>query len=122
MPDWQRGNAAIEFALVLPVIFLILLASLELLVVARTQLQITYAAREGAREAATNPNHSVAVDAARNALPSPLSGMVNVTVEREHVVGGEARVSVHAPHRFAGALFGGLVVDLRARAVMRVER
>lgn len=106
----------------LPVVFLVLLGSVEVLVVARTQLQITHAAREGAREAAANPDYQTAVDATRAALPSPLDRNVIVTVEREHVVGGDARVTVRASHRFAASVFGGLAVELRARAVMRVER
>jgi len=47
-----RGSAVVEFALVLPLVLVVLLGAVEVAVVARTQLEVSQAAREGAREAA----------------------------------------------------------------------
>lgn len=111
-----------EFALVLPVVLLLLLATVEVVVVARTQLDVGHAAREGARQAATVPDVERAVAAARRSLPTGIAGSARVTVERQHHVGGTARVTVSVTHPVVAPLFGGFDVTLRSSAVMRVER
>lgn len=111
-----------EFALVVPLVLLVLLASVEVVVVARTQLEVAHAAREGARQAATVPDVSRAVGAARRSLPSEVAGSARVTVERQQHVGGTARVTVSVRHPIVAPLFGGFEVTLRSTAVMRVER
>lgn len=117
----QRGSAAVEFALVLPLVLVVLLVAVEVAVVARTQLEVTHAAREGAREAATSPDPVRAVTAARLSL-GPGGERARVSVTRDHHVGGRAEVVVRLPHRVAAPLLGGVEVTLVARAVMRVER
>lgn len=118
----ERGSAAVEFALVLPAVLLVLLASVEVVVIARTQLEVGHAAREGARQAATAPDVDRAVAAARGALTEPASSSARVSVEREQHVGGIARVTVSVRHAVAAPLLGGLIVTVRSSAVMRVER
>lgn len=118
----ERGSATIEFALVLPVVLLILLASVEVVVVARTQLEVGHSAREGARIAATVPDVEQAVAAVRRSLPSSVAGSARITVERQHHVGGTARVTVSLRHPVVAPLLGGFDVTLRSTAVMRVER
>jgi len=118
----EAGSAVAEFAIVLPLVLVVLLTSVELVSVARMQLEVTQAAREGARQAATNVDPATAVTAVRSALPSDLSGRARVSVTRPHRVGAQAEVRVRVPYRFASALFGGLAVELSARAVMRVEQ
>lgn len=118
----ERGSAAVEFALVLPLVLLALLAAVEVVVVARTQLEVGHAAREGARQAATVPDVERAVTAARRSLPDSVAGSARVSVERQQHVGGTARVTVSVRHPIAAPLFGGFEVTLRSTAVMRVER
>lgn len=118
----ERGSVAIEFALVLPVVLLVLLASIEVVVVARTQLEVGHAAREGARQAATTPDVERAMSAARRALGGPAASAARISVEREQHVGGAARVTVTVRHPVVAPLFGGFDVTLRSSAVMRVER
>jgi Flp pilus assembly protein TadG len=112
----------VEFALVLPVVLLVLLASVEVVVIARTQLEVGHAAREGARAAATVPDVERAVAAARRSLPESSSATARVTVEREQHVGGTARVTVTVRHPVVAPLLGGFDVTLSSTAVMRVER
>jgi hypothetical protein len=114
------GSAAVEFALVVPLVLLVLLAVTQVAVVARTQLELVNAAREGARRAATAPDPAAAVDAVRRALDPELAGRVRVHVKRPHVVGQQAEVLVALPVRLAA--LGGLTIELHSRAVMRVER
>jgi len=119
--DGERGSATVEFALVIPIVLLLLVALVEVAVVARVQIELLGAARQGARAAATNPDPAVAVDAVHEALSEGLMKSVVVTVERPAVVGREAVVRLSLRHHLAAALFGGVPVDLSARSVMRVE-
>ena len=118
----ERGSAAIEFALVLPVVLVVVLAVVEVVVAARIQLDLGHAAREGARVAATAPDVDRSIAAVRRALGDGLAPRVVVGVERQQHVGGTARVTTNLDHRVAGAFFGGWRITLRASAVMRVER
>ncbi|NNC40134.1 MAG: pilus assembly protein [Acidimicrobiia bacterium] len=117
----ERGSATVEFALVIPIVLLVLFTLVEVVVVGRVQIELLGAARQGARVAATNPDPGVAVEAVHAALGENLANQVIVTVERPAVVGREAVVSLSLSHRLASALFGGVPVDLAARSVMRVE-
>jgi len=112
----------VEFALVVPAVILVLLAVVEVAVVARTQLELVHAAREGARTAATVPDPSRAVEAVRTALDPGLAGRARISVERPDRVGASATVTVTVHHRVGPSLLGPIRVELRARSVMRVER
>lgn len=118
----ESGSAVVEFALVVPLVIAILLAGVEVTVLARAQLELTAAAREAAREAATSPDPSHAVAAAQSALGPGLGAKVQVAVSRPAEVGKSAVVTLKLPHQLAAPLLGGWTVELRARAVMRVER
>ena len=50
----ERGQAAIEFALSLPLVLLVILALVQIAVVARDRMAVELAAREGARAAAVS--------------------------------------------------------------------
>ena len=118
----DRGSAVIEFALVVPLVLVVLLAAVEVTVIARTQLTVSQAAREGAREAATSPEPERAVAVVQRFLGADLAPTARVAVARDHVVGGRAEVVVKVSHRVAAPLFGGWPVELEARSSMRVER
>ncbi len=51
----DEGQAAVELALVLPLLALLLLGMVQVGLVVRDQLLLTHAAREAAREAAVDP-------------------------------------------------------------------
>ncbi|MCA1735803.1 MAG: pilus assembly protein [Actinobacteria bacterium] len=93
----ERGGVALELALTIPTLILVLLAVLEVVVVARIQLELVAAAREGARVAATNPDPAAGLTAATSTLSSELAGKVSVTVTRPAVVGRPATVTVRLP-------------------------
>jgi len=111
----------VEFALVLPLVLVLLAAAVEVAVAARGQLEVVQAAREGARAAATSPDPAEAVAAVRAALGAR-GDRARVSVRRPAEVGSRAVVEVRLPHRLAGVLAGGIEVELRASATMRVER
>ncbi|MCB2223362.1 MAG: pilus assembly protein [Actinobacteria bacterium] len=118
----ERGSAVVEFALVVPLVVLVLLAAVEVAVAARTQLEVSQAAREGAREAAASPDPSRAVEVVRSFLGADLAARATVSVRRDHRVGGRAEVTVRLTHPLGGGLLGGLAVTLEGRSSMRVER
>lgn len=116
-----RGSAVVEFALVFPLVVIVLLLVVEVAVVGRAQIEVVAAAREGARHAAVDPDPAGAVEVVRAAL-GPAGERARVRVVRPHVVGAAAEVTVHLPHAVAAVIFGGFMVDLRGTATMRVER
>lgn len=110
----DRGSLSLEFALLVPVLFVLLVLVFQALVVARDALAIQHAAGEGARVAATNASDREVVAAVRAALD-----------------GRAATVSVLPSFRRAGSLVHvevtvtsgapPLTTPLSARASMRVE-
>ena len=74
-PDHDRGQAMVEFAIVVPVFLLILVGILEFGFLMNHDLTIQYATREGARAGAAldsgNGTNSACVDASGN--PTPLT-------------------------------------------------
>ncbi len=122
-PGWacprERGQATVEFALVLPLIVFALLAILQVGLVARDQVAVVHAAREAARAVSVDRDPGAATTAARRVLSH-----ADVHVGSRPAVGQSIRVDVSYHDRtdvpLVGALFPDL--DLHAHAVMRVER
>ncbi|MEZ5217986.1 MAG: TadE family type IV pilus minor pilin [Ilumatobacteraceae bacterium] len=110
------GQATVEFALGLPVVLALLLVAAHLVVVARDQLAVIHAAREGARAAAVASSPATGVAAATAA--------VGFDVEVSVAEAGD-RVRVEVRHRVHNRipLFGALVPDVTVigTAVMQVE-
>ena len=117
----EKGSAVVEFALVVPIVLALILGLVEVALVARTQLEVVNAAREGARQAAASPDPADAARAARNVLGENGS-LARVSVRRPDVVGELAEVRVIVPYRVVAPLFGGVAVEIAARSAMRVER
>ena len=118
----SAGSVALELAVTIPTLILVLLAMLEVVVVARVQLELVAAAREGARVAATVVDPAAAVRATQQAVGPNLSDRINVEVTRPTVPGRQAIVRVSLRHQLVTPLLRWLSVDLSGRAVMRVER
>ena len=122
-PSDERGQAAVELALVLPVVTLLALLLLQVALVVRDQVLVVHAAREGAREAAV----STEPDAARlGALAGgPLDAeRAEVRASGREGPGSRVEVEVRYTSPTDVPLLGPLVGDvaLWASATMRVER
>ena len=115
----ERGQATVEFAFVLPLLVLALLAVVQVGLVVRDQLGVVHAAREAARAASVDPDPDGAVRAAHRTLPGS-----DVDVGSRPKIGGEIRVTVHYTSITDLPLVGVLFPDpdLHATSVMRVER
>jgi Flp pilus assembly protein TadG len=72
----ERGAAAVEFALVLPLLLTLVLGCIEFGRAYNTQISLTHAARETARSMAITNNWSHAVTNGRNAAPSLTAGQM----------------------------------------------
>ena len=111
----------VEFALVLPLVLVVLLGIVEVAVVARSEIQLVHAAREGAREAAASPDTRRSSAAVRAAL-GEAGRRARISVTRPAQVGETATVKVSLKHTVAAPFFGGFTLDLQAQSTMRVER
>lgn len=119
----ERGQSAVELALVLPVVVVLLLALVQVAVVVRDQILVVHAAREGAREAAVD----AAPDAARRSAlaSSDLDpARLQVGVSGRGAAGSRVTVTTRYGPPTALPLVGAAVahLELRATATMRVER
>jgi Flp pilus assembly protein TadG len=121
--DGDGGQAAVELALVLPLVALLLLAIVQLGLVVRDQILVVHAAREAAREAAVDP---AAAAARRAALAGSglAPGRLTVSVSGRGGPGSRVQVAISYRDPTDVPLVGALVADLtlKADATMRVER
>lgn len=118
----EAGQASVELALLLPLVVLLLLAVLQVGLVARDVVLVTHAAREAARAAATDPHP----DAARRAAETSgglREDRLDVAVRGRGDPGSRVEVSVTYRVPTAVPLVGSLVGDVPVtRSVtMRVE-
>ena len=117
----ERGQSTVELVLSLPVVVLALLLVLQVGLVARAQVLVVDAAREGARAAAVEGTGAAASGAAE-ATPGldPVRLVVDATVGPP---GDDATVTVRYRMPTDVPLVGPLLGDplLTATVVMRVE-
>ena len=115
----ERGQATVEFAFVLPLLLLALMAIIQVGLVVRDQMGVVHAAREAAREASVDPDPGEAVRAAHRTLPG-----AEVEVGARPRLGGEIKVTVRYTSVTDLPLVGALFPDpkLQSSAVMRVEK
>ena len=118
----ERGQAAVELALVLPLVGLLLLAAVQVALVVRDQVLLTHAAREAAREAAVDPSPDAARRAATAGAPLD-AARLTVRVTRTPAPGGRASTELSYRSPTGVPVVGPLVPDvsLQAQASMRVE-
>lgn len=119
----ERGQAAVELALGLPLLAVLALALLQVAFVVRDQVLLTHAAREAAREAAVSPDPATARRAALDG--AGLDGdRLEVRVGARGRPGTRIRVVLRYASPTRVPLVGAVVgeVHLSATAAMRVER
>lgn len=112
----------VEFFLVLPVAILVMVASLQVVGLARARLELQAAVREGARVAATTPDPSRAVDAVLASLDPAQRPRTRVSVQRPGVVGLPAVVTASLRQPLGPPFPEEMGVEITARATMRTER
>jgi Flp pilus assembly protein TadG len=120
----ERGAAAVEFALVVPVLVLMLLGIIEFSKAFQVKATLADAAREGARVMALANDAGSARAAVRSAASSTVTLTdAQITVTPTTCTGAALTANVtvvvkyHQP--FASGFLGGTGADLSATAVMR---
>lgn len=116
----DQGQAAVELALVLPLVALLALVLVQVALVVRDQVLVVHVAREAAREAAVDGNPDRAARAAGSLDPDRL----DVEVAGRGAAGSRVTVSIRYASPTEVPLVGPMVgdVDLAGAATMRVER
>ena len=119
----DEGQAAVELALVLPLVALVLLALVQAGLVIRDQILVVHAAREAAREAAVDAAPDTAARAA-GASSTLDSSRLFVDTDGRGQAGSRVRVHVRYRAPTDVPLVGAALPDvtLEASATMRVER
>lgn len=114
------GQAAVELALALPLVLLLLLGAVQVALVARDQVGVVHAAREGARAAAVAADPVAQGTAAARGATTLDPARLSVEVAEQ---GELVRVTVRYDAPTDVPLAGGLIGDvtLTATAVMRTE-
>lgn len=120
----ERASAAVEFALVLPLVLIMALALLQVGLLIKDRLVVEESARAGVRQGAVTTDDAEVARAATSAAVSLDPGRLDVAVRRDGGVGTPVSVTVvyHAP--VAVPLVRWLfpsTVDLAATAIMRQE-
>ena len=119
----ERGQAATELALVLPLLVVLLLAVVQVTLVARDQVLVVHAAREAAREAAVDPRPHQVRQAARRAAGG--LKVERLGTETSQTGGVPVIVIVRVTYEVPTdvPLLGPLLpdVEVRAKAAMRRE-
>jgi len=90
----ERGTAAVEFALVLPLVLVVALALVQTGLLVRDRLLVEAAARAGARAAAVQEDPAAIRSAALAAAPSLDEGAVDLAVTRDGSRGDPVTVSL----------------------------
>jgi Flp pilus assembly protein TadG len=120
----QRGTAAVEFSLVLPIVLALVLALVQVGLLVRDRLLVEAAVRSGARTAAVEPGDDAVRAAVLRAAPALEADAVSLATTRAGTQGDPVTVALtyDAPIRvpFVAWLFPS-GVTMRAEASDRQE-
>jgi Flp pilus assembly protein TadG len=120
----ESGTAAVEFALVLPLVLTIALALVQIGLVLRDRLLVESAARAGARTAAIVDDQAAVASAVQGAAPDLDPAALQVSIVRTGARGEPVTVTVGYVSEvrvpLVGWLFGGSV-SMSAGATDRQE-
>ena len=117
--DRERGQATVEFALVLPFVVVAVLMIAQVGVLVATKLEFTHAAREAARSLAVEPSLSAA------SIEAQVGHQVEVTFVPSDLVPGReiVQVRIREPLAHVSPLFSPVLdsIEVQSTAYMLVE-
>ena len=113
----DRGQAAVEFAIALPVVVVLVLGIVQLVVVVRDQLAVELAAREAARAASV----SASPDAAARRAAGEATSLAPLAVATG-VDGDRVTVSVEYVSSTDVPLIGAFIGDITVTATVTMNR
>lgn len=116
-PRRDHGQAAVEFAIALPLVLALLLGIIQVVVVARDQIALELAAREGARAASVAADPGAAAqsgaDAATTLRPIAVTTAIGV---------GRVTVTVSHTNTTGVPLIGAMIGDVSLSASVTLAR
>jgi len=114
----QKGASSIEFALILPVLVMLMVGIFEFGMAYSNYIAITHAAREGARLAAVNQfSEELVRERAYPVTPDSIS----LTYPYGNVHGEPVMVTIKYNKKIEIPLWGEAVLPLQSQASMRIE-
>jgi Flp pilus assembly protein TadG len=113
----DRGQAAVEFAVALPVVVVMVLGIVQLVVVVRDQLAVELAAREAARAASVSASPEAAASRAANEATTLRPLAVATQVDGDRVT-----VSVACVSATDVPLVGAFIADITVTAEVTMSR
>jgi len=118
----ERGQAAVETALVLPLIMAVVLALVQVGLLVRDHILVVHAAREAVRAAAVAPTTEAAAAAAISATQLDPSRL-EVDTEGSRTTGGLLRVTVRYRPKLSVPIVGRLfpAATIQESLTVRVE-
>jgi len=115
----EDGQSVVEFALVLPILLMVVLGIMEFGWLFYGNIVMTSAAREGARVAVVGGTPTQIETAVKNHTDN--AGINNVTVEKKEVEDDEVTIDVEGDLKPIVGLFLEDPVNVAAEATMRKE-
>lgn len=118
----QRGATLVEFAMVVPIVIMLIVGAVEFGGATSAKATVTHAAREGVREYSLTQDASKGQSAARAAAPTLSSGSLTVSSSGCGDIsdfGNEARTVVSYPYEISIPFVSMGVINLTSRGVMR---
>jgi Flp pilus assembly protein TadG len=120
----EDGSVVVEFALLLPILLLLLVGAVQVGVIARDQLLLTQSSRAGAREAAITDSEPAVLEAAIRAASGLDPARLRLSIDRTGVRGAPVTVTVSYDVLVAAPLAGWLLpssVTLDSASTTRQE-
>jgi len=115
----ERGAAAVELALVLPILVTLVFGIIQFGRGYNAQISVTSAAREAAREIATGGTPAAARLAARSAADTIVAGALTVSVPASCTPGSSVTAVASYPFTYDIPFVGQRALTLTSRGSMR---
>ena len=124
----EDGQAIVEFALILPILIMILCGIIDSGWLFTNQNIIDYASREGARYAIVNPTEAAIITKTKSIAPINIQGNLTVTVtfsnpsnHRQGDVAVTVNENVTPLTPIVGVFTQGQTIPLSSSCIMKVE-
>jgi Flp pilus assembly protein TadG len=117
MESRERGVAALELGLILPILILLFFGMVEFGRGYNAKITVTHAAREGVRALAINPDNTSAAEGIAIARAGALA--VTASASSGACPGGTVAMTVSHAFTYDIPLFGSQSIDLSSTAEMR---
>lgn len=123
----EKGQALIEFTIILPILLLLLFGIMEFGRIYSTGLIMNHVAREGVRIGSTGASDSQIIEVIKNSSPTLDSTQLAISIMPEQLLrirGEELTVSVSYPVRVLApfiSVITGETVTVSGYSVMRIE-